>query len=187
MASDRATNDYFGYSVSISGSYIIVGAYYEDEDESGANTLLNAGSAYIFAKDQGGTDNWGQVKKIVASDRAAGDYFGNSVSISGSNAIVGANLEDEDATGGSTFGNAGSAYIFVKDQGGDGNWGQVKKIVASDRAAEDYFGTSVSISGNYVIVGAYYEDEDAVGGATLSSAGSAYLFAKDQGGTDTWG
>ncbi len=187
VASDRATNDYFGYSVSISGSYIIVGAYYEDEDESGANTLLNAGSAYIFAKDQGGTDNWGQVKKIVASDRAAGDYFGNSVSISGSNAIVGANLEDEDATGGSTFGNAGSAYIFVKDQGGDGNWGQVKKIVASDRAAEDYFGTSVSISGNYVIVGAYYEDEDAVGGATLSSAGSAYLFAKDQGGTDTWG
>jgi hypothetical protein len=184
---DPAADDYFGFSVSISGGYVIIGAYQEDEDASGANTATGAGSAYIFAKDQGGTDNWGQVRKIVASDRAGTDYFGWSVSISGSYAIVGAKQEDEDAAGVNPFFNAGSAYVFAKDQGGTGNWGQVKKIVASDRATNDSFGSSVSISGSYVIVGAYFEDEDAAGAIRLYAAGSAYVFAKDQGGTDNWG
>ena len=93
VASDRAAEDYFGTSVSISGNYVIVGAYYEDEDAVGGATLSSAGSAYLFAKDQGGTDTWGQVKKIVASDRAANDYFGSAVSISGSYVIVGAGNE----------------------------------------------------------------------------------------------
>jgi len=116
------------------GDYAIVGAYAEDEDTNGANTLSNAGSAYIFKKDQGGTDNWGQVKKIVSSDRGASDFFGISVSIDGEYAIVGASTEDHDANGANTISNAGSAYIFKKDQGGTDNWGQVKKIVSSDRA-----------------------------------------------------
>jgi spore coat protein U-like protein len=106
----------------------VVGAYQEDEDASGANTLGNAGSAYIFYKDQGGTDNWGQVKKIVASDRATNDYFGYSVSINGNIVVVGAYQEDEDASGANTTSNAGSAYIFYKDQGGVDNWGQAKKL-----------------------------------------------------------
>ena len=185
VASDRAASDYFGYSVSISGSYAIVGAYQEDQDASGGAMLTDAGSAYLFAKDLGGADTWGQVKKIVASDRATYDKFGYSVSISGNYAIVGAYLEDHD---GSNYANgAGSAYIFAKDQGGADTWGQVKKIVASDRGATDLFGSAVSISGNYVIVGAYQEDQDASGGTMLTDAGSAYLFAKDQGGTGNWG
>ena len=75
-------------SVSILGSYAIVGAYGEDQAASGGSTLNGAGSAYIF--ERGGSGNWTQKQKIVASDRAAGDWFGYSVAISGSYAISGA-------------------------------------------------------------------------------------------------
>ncbi len=175
-ASDRAIDDNFGYRISISGDYAIVGAYSEDEDASGGNTQSNAGSAYIF-RNVGGT--WSQVQKLVASDRANGDFFGASVSISGDYAIVGAMFEDEDASGGNTLSTAGSAYIF-RNVGG--TWSEVQKLVASDRAMSDNFGASVSISGDYAIVGAHYEDEDDSGGNTLNNAGSAYIF-RNVGGT----
>lgn len=177
VASDRAADDDFGRSVSISGVYAIIGAYGEDEDASGANTLISPGSAYIFER-SGGT--WTQMQKIVASDRASVDNFGYSVAISGDYVIVGAYLEYHDAAGANSVFRAGSAYIF--EQSG-GTWTQMQKIVASDRAANDYFGYSVAISGEYAIVGAYQEDEDAAGANTLSSAGSAYVFEQCGG---TW-
>ena len=180
VASDRAASDVFGYSVSISGSYAIVGAYQEDEDASGANYQLDAGSAYIFERD--GLGNWTQAQKLTASDRAAFDYFGHSVSISGDYAIVGAYGESEDASGANFQNAAGSAYIFERD--GLGNWTQAQKLTASDRASGDYFGHSVSISGDYAIVGAYREDEDASGANTQSQAGSAYIFERD--GLGNW-
>jgi hypothetical protein len=170
VASDRGSGDQFGWSVAISGDYAIVGANLEDHNETGGSTLNNAGSAYIFKNNAG---IWSQVQKIVASDRGAGDEFGRSVAISGDYAIVGAWLEDHDATGGNTLNDAGSAYIFKNNSG---TWSQVQKIVASDRGAIDYFGRSVAISGDYAIVGAYLEDEDATGGNTLFYAGSAYIF-----------
>jgi hypothetical protein len=187
VASNRGVDDYFGYSVAIAGDYMVVGACGEDEDASGGNTLSNAGSVYVFKKDTGGTDNWGQIKKIVASDRGASDRFGYSVAIAGDYIVVGAIFEDEDASGANTLSAAGSAYVFKKDQGGTDNWGQIKKIVASDRGADDYFGRSVAIAGDYIVVGAYQEDEDASGANTMSEAGSAYVFQKDTGGTDNWG
>jgi hypothetical protein len=187
VASDRGAVDIFGSTVAISGDYAIVGAHQEDHDANGGNTVNSAGSAYIFKKDQGGTDNWGEVKKIVASDRNNNDLFGSSLAISGDHIVVGANYEDEDANGGNTINEAGSAYIFGKDQGGTDNWGEVTKIVASDRGGLDRFGYAVSISGDYVAVGAYLEDEDVSGGNTLNDAGSAYIFKKDQGGTNNWG
>ena len=96
-----------------------------------------------------------ETQKIVASDRGASDHFGNSVSISGDYAIVGSPDEDEDASGGNTLSNAGSAYIFKRD---GTSWVQQQKIVASDRGVNDYFGWSVSISGDYAIVAARDED-----------------------------
>ena len=71
--------------------------------------------------------------------------------------------------------NAGSAYIFERD--GLGNWSQQQKLTASDRTAGDEFGISVSISGDYAIVGAFWEDEDASGANTQTEAGSAYIFS----------
>jgi hypothetical protein len=68
VANDRGANDYFGYSVAISGNSIIAGAYLEDEDVYGTTTVLSAGSAYLFNKDAGGANNWGQEQKIVMDD-----------------------------------------------------------------------------------------------------------------------
>jgi len=161
MASDKQSDDYFGYSVSMNSAAtkVIVGAY--GEDTGG----LSAGSAYIFAYDG---SSWTQEAKIQASDIQAGDYFGYRVSMSGdgTKVIVGANLED---SGGA---NAGSAYIFAYD---GSSWTQEAKIQASDIQANDQFGASATMNsdGTKVLVGAYVEDS---GG---SDSGSAYIFAYD--------
>lgn len=187
VAPAKAVNDNFGFSVSINGDYAMVGAPYEDEDSSEGKTLTNSGSAYIFKKDKGGTDNWGLIKKITSNYREANDNFGFSVDIHGNYAIVGAYLEDQDSCGCNFLSGSGSAYIFKKDKGGTDNWGQVKKINAAIRGTDDYFGYSVSIYNDYALVGAVHEDQDANDANFLNSSGSAYLFKKDQGGTDNWG
>ena len=168
VASDRETQDRFGHAVGISGNYAIVGSILEDHDASGNNELSSAGSVYIFERDSTGI--WSQVKKIVASDRGAEKRFGTEVGISGNYAIVGANNYPVD----------GSAYIFERDS--TGTWSQVKKLVASDMNGYDYFGLRVGISGNYAIVGAMFEDEDANGNNLLSNAGSVYIFERDSTG-----
>ncbi len=172
VASDRAVEDRFGYSVSISGDYAIVGAYGEDHDVSGYNVLNFAGSAYIYKRTG---ETWSQQQKIVASDRGISDLFGYSVAISGNYVIVGAFAEDHDTLGGNEFLSAGAAYIFERT--GE-TWSQQQKIIASDRGSKDYFGHSVSISGDYAIVGAYNEEHNAVGEDSLSVAGSAYIYKR---------
>jgi hypothetical protein len=76
VAADGAMNDEFGKSVSVSGSTIVVGAFQDDDDGA------DSGSAYVFEKSDDG--EWAQAAKLVAADGAAGDYFGESVSVSGS-------------------------------------------------------------------------------------------------------
>ncbi|RKZ12256.1 hypothetical protein DRQ53_15040, partial [bacterium] len=164
-----ARGDGFGVSASISGDTAIVGAIGDDDNGS------TSGSAYIFQRDQGGPDAWGQVAKITADDGTASDYFGGSVSISGVTVVVGADRDDDNGS------NSGSAYIFQRDEGGLDAWGQVAKITADDGTASDYFGGSVSISGDTVVVGAEGDDDLGFG------SGSAYVFRRDQGGPDTWG
>lgn len=183
----RGFGDAFGISVAIDGDYAVVGAFLDDEDASEGNTVADAGAAFIFQKDQGGTDNWGLVRKIAAPDRNVADQFGSSVAISGDYVLIGAFNEDEDADELNTLNDSGSAYLFKKDAGGTDNWGLIKKICAGTRAADDWFGFSVAIHGDYAIVGAYREDEDALEGNTLNLAGAAYIFKKDQGGADNWG
>lgn len=62
VASDRTASDNLGYSVAISGDYAVVGAYHETDDNQ-SNYLYQVGAAYVYKKDEGGTDNWGEVKK----------------------------------------------------------------------------------------------------------------------------
>jgi len=173
-ASDKASNDQFGYSVSLSGDGLtaIVGAYQEDPDG-----VSSAGSAYIFEKGSGWTSgSSNQSGKLTASDKGSGDEFGSSVSISsdGSTAIVGAPLEDP-----SGLSAAGSVYIFEKGSGWTSGT-EDAKLTASDKAADDNFGQSVSISGDgsTAIVGAPLEDPSG-----FSGAGSAYIFEKGSGWT----
>ena len=166
LASDKAEEDWFGVSVSLSGDYAIVGALNED---AGISNISNAGAAYIFKRDSS-TNTWSQQVKILANDKQANDFFGSSVALSGDYAIVGAYYEDE---GGN---NAGAAYIFKRS---GATWSQQVKIQANDKQASDNFGVRVALSGDYAIVGAYFEDQ---GGA---DAGAAYIFKRDTG-AETW-
>ncbi|MCF7809898.1 T9SS type A sorting domain-containing protein [bacterium] len=154
-ATDAAEYDHFGWSVSISGDLALIGAFWDDDDGE------KSGSAYIFVRD--GTD-WTQQAKLTANDAAPDDRFGYSVSISGYYAVVGARGDDDDGEW------SGSAYIFVRD-GTD--WTQQAKLTADDADANDVFGCSVSISGDYAVVGACGDDDDG------ELSGSAYIFAHD--------
>ena len=153
-AGDGDANDRFGWSVAISGGYAIVGAF-GDDDNGG-----DSGSAYIFERSG---SSWNQVAKLTAGDAAAGDWFGESVSISGNYAIVGADLDDDNGV------RSGSAYIFERS---GSSWNQVAKLTAGDGDANDRFGWSVAISGGYAIVGAFGDDDN--GG----DSGSAYIFER---------
>jgi len=172
------TGDQFGWSVAISGDYIAVGAFVDD---GSIDAIIDAGEVYVFKKDQGGVDNWGLIKILNSDNEDTADQFGYSVAISGDYIVVGAYGDD-----GSTdaISSAGEAYVFYKDQGGTDNWGLIKTLNSSNEDANDYFGWSVAISGNYIVVGAPFDRGIADG---VSSAGEAYLFYKNQGGTDNWG
>ena len=175
VSSDRTTMDLFGRTVAISGNYAIVGAIDENHDINGGNYVANAGSAYIFEMDSGGT--WNEVQKIVALDREQWDYYSYSLSISGNYAIVGSWGDDHDSNGGSYISEAGSAYIYERDT--VGHWNLVEKIITSDRTNYDSFGYSVSINSNYAIISSPQQALDANGGNPLGSAGAAYIFERD--------
>jgi hypothetical protein len=177
VAADRGPGDRFGGSVSISGDYIIVGAIGHGFDESGQNFAGSAGATYVFHQNAG---VWTQTQKLVSSDRAAADGFGSSVAIDGDYALISAMGEDEDENGGNTQSQAGSAYMFKNVSG---VWSQQQKIVASDRETMDAFGMSVSLEGNYAVIGAANESHDAVGANRLNASGSVYIFELSSG---TW-
>ena len=168
-ASDGADNDRFGLSVGISGDTMVVGSRFDDDNGG------NSGSAYIYERNEGGSNNWGEVTKITASDRAAFDLFGRSVGISGDTVVVGANFDDDNGS------DSGSAYIYERNEGGSNNWGEVTKITASDGADNDRFGLSVGISGDTVVVGANFDDDNG------SDSGSAYIYERNEGGSNNWG
>jgi len=145
-ASDAAEGDYFGYSVAISDSHIVIGAY--GNDDAGDNS----GSAYIYDLD--GTNEI----KIVASDAAEKDYFGNSVAVSNSKIVVGAYDNDD------TYSNSGSAYIYDLDGTNE------IKITASDAAESVQFGNSVAIADSKIVIGAFRNDDAG------DNSGSAYIY-----------
>ncbi|MBX3394161.1 MAG: hypothetical protein KF841_02215 [Phycisphaerae bacterium] len=159
-ASDAANGDNFGYSISISGNTAVIGAL--GDDHAGGT---GAGSAYVF-RENGGV--WQPIAKLTASDAANFDQFGISVSISGDTAVIGAY---RDSHAGGT--QAGSAYVFREISG---VWQQIAKLTASDAASGDWFGSSVSISGDTAVIGAY---RDSHAGGT--QAGSAYVFREISG------
>jgi hypothetical protein len=161
-ASDGAANDRFGSSVGISGDTVVVGAPLH---KVGSN--LDQGSAYVFTK-TGAT--WTEQGQLTASDGAAGDRFGGSAAISSDTVVVGAALDTVGSNGAQ-----GSAYVFTRN---GTTWTEQQKLTANDGAANDYFGSSVAISGDTVVVGAYWDDFGA-----NPDQGSAYVFTRS--GT-TW-
>lgn len=185
-ADDGEAGDRFGSAVTISddGQRALVGAYRDAVDGNDGQ-----GSAYVFTRDESGT--FAQEAKLVAEDGAAGDSLGGpgsgggpfipgdeavSINADGTVALVGAYTDDVDGTT-----NQGSAYIFVREDGG--TWTQEAKLTAERGAEDDHFGSSVSISddGQRALVGAEL-DEGADG---TTDQGSAYVFTRESGGTWT--
>ncbi len=110
VASDRFQEDFFGFSTSISGDRLVVGAVQESEDVNGQNSLPLAGSAYIFNRDDDG--HWSESQKIVPSNRFQSGLFAQSVSISENTVFSGAPGDSTDATGSNPILDAGATYIF---------------------------------------------------------------------------
>jgi hypothetical protein len=153
-AADGAANDGFGQSVAISGDTIVIGAARDDD----AGT--DAGSAYVFTR---AGSVWTQQQKLIASDGAAGDFFGFAAAISGDTIIAGASQDDAPSV------NAGSAYLFTRT---NGVWSPGPKLTASDAAAEDLFGVTVAIDGDTAAVGAVQDDD------LGTNSGSVYVFTR---------
>ena len=156
-ASDGASFDNFGRAVALSAEHALIGAYLDDDKGS------NAGAAYIFEMNNG---NWVEAAKLTANDGAAGNVFGSSVSISENRAVIGARNDDDNGT------SSGSAYIFALE---NGTWTQEAKLIASDGGPIEEFGSSVSISGTYAIVGAHQHD------AFFTNSGAAYVYELQNG------
>jgi hypothetical protein len=180
-ADDAQISDFFGNAIAVDGDTVVVGAF--GEKGGLGDPIWHAGAAYIFERDQGGTGNWGQAAKLTAGDPGFMDQFGQVVAISGSTVAVGAPYEN--GGDGNPIPDAGAVYIFERDQGGVGNWGQVVKVTAGDTGEDDNFGLAVSLSGDTLVVGA--PGEDGGPGDPMPYVGAVYVFERDEGGPDNWG
>lgn len=189
-ASNSETGDLFGASVALSGDTLVVGAWGEanglneiNGNQSG-NSAPNAGAAYVFVR----SDHiWTQQAYLKASNASAEAYFGFSVAVDEDTIVVGALAEASGATGvngnqaDASAGDSGAAYVFVRN---GNHWSQQAYLKASNTDSGDFFGNSVAISGDTIVVGAYLESSNAVdvnGNQNNNSAngsGAAYLFVR---------
>jgi hypothetical protein len=178
-ASDTWEDDYFGSSVAVSGDTLVVGAYGKDLSQTGVSAY-GTGAAYVFVRN--GTA-WSQQAYLKAGNNQGGDYFGQSVAVSGDTVVVGASNEGSSTTGVNSTPNesasqSGAAYVFVRNGTA---WSQQAFIKASNTGAIDYFGSSVAVSGDMLVVGALGEDSGTTGVNSTHNdgtpdSGAAYVF-----------
>jgi hypothetical protein len=156
-ASDGAANSKYGSTVSISGDTALIGAYKTTVGNNAAQ-----GAAYVYVRS--GT-TWSEQAKLTASDGAAQDQFGISVSVSGDTAGVGANQAEVNGNPGQ-----GAAYVFART---DTTWSQYAKLISSNGSGNDSFGAAIALStgGNTALVGAFLKT------LTINPAqGEAYVY-----------
>jgi len=193
-ASNTASYDYFGSSISLSGDglTLAVGATGEDSVATGidgkqnSDSAYGAGAVYLFTRSNA---TWSQQAYVKASNTGVEDYFGSSVALSsdGSTLVVGADYEysgatgvDGDQTDNSTPG-AGAVYLFARSSA---TWSQRAYVKASTPDQNDYFGFSVALSGDgsTIAVGAGNEASAAAGidgnqaDNSADGAGAVYVF-----------
>jgi hypothetical protein len=160
--------DSFGWSVALSGSTALIGAWANDARGP------NSGAAYVFTLVNG---TWRQDARLIAADGTFGDRFGWSVSLSGATAVIGAYFDDGVGP------DSGSAYVFT---GSGGTWSQQAKLVPDDLDAGGQFGYAVAVEDDTAVVGA-------LGGSAyaFSRVGSewieARLFPANGSGGDRFG
>jgi len=159
LASDGEAGDNFGCYVSLSKDTALIGAWLDDDNG------YYSGSAYVFIRN--GT-TWTHQAKLLALDGGPTNLFGWSVSLDNDTALIGAYWDDDNGA------HSGSAYVFTRN----GNtWTQQAKLLPSDGTTMDYFGYSVSLSGDTAIISAPLDADNG------DASGSAYVFIRS--GT-TW-
>jgi hypothetical protein len=157
----------FGLSVALDGDRLVVGS---------PSSSVSAQNAFIFERNQGGSNNWGLVKTLApAVAPVTNGQFGFAVGVSGDIVAVGGQGE----TG--MVANTGAVTIFARDTGGVNNWGLERRIIAPDGAGQDSFGLTLVLEGGRLVAGAEGSDSAGV------SSGAAYIFERNQGGALQWG
>lgn len=196
-ASNVGSSDYFGYSLSLEGDTIAVGAYLEDSNQnsvtngtssSSDNSFTDSGAVYVYKRTN---DSWAQEAYLKASNSGSSDHFGTSISIDGDKLVVGAINEDGSEFSHSgpsldfdnTISNSGAGYVFQREAN---TWSQVLFIKTANVGSSDSFGISCAIDNSVVAIGANLEDSsqnyisDGLGPHPLndsfSSSGAVYLF-----------
>ena len=192
-ASNTDAFDYFGWDVAVEADTVIVGAPKENSSATGVNgnqtdnSASLSGAAYVFTR----TGNmWSQQAYLKASNTGMSDYFGWAVAVDGDTVVVGAFLEDSNATGvngnqaNNSFIDAGAAYVFTRT--GE-VWIQQAYLKASNTEWSDQFGFAVAVEGDTVIVGAPGEASNATGvngnqaDNSAFNSGAGYLFTRTGG------
>jgi hypothetical protein len=185
-------DDFFGYSLALSGETLIVGAPCEDSSSTGGNENWSdnsascAGAAYVFTRIEMA---WGPYKYLKASNTEANDQFGYAVAVSENVLVVSAYNEKSNATGvngnqaNNSASDAGAAYAFLIVPNVPSY--QESYLKASNTEMADNFGSSVAMIVDRLVVGASSESSNASNQAdnSLLYAGAAYVFARDGG---TW-
>lgn len=165
MADGYTGGSQLGYSVSVDGDTVVIGAIDDDNQDAGWADA-GPGSAYVFTR----TGNiWTRnVKdKLIAEDGAVGDQFGRSVSVDGDTIVIGALAHDS---------NGGAAYVYTRTADctvvADADytcWNLQQKLTADDGMVGDLFGNSVALDGNVALIGAQKTD---------GYDGAAYVFGR---------
>ena len=152
----------FGRKVAIHGDTAVVADRFE---------YSGRGAVFVFLRNHGGTDNWGCLQTLTASDAQSNDYLGTSIDLTGEFVVAGATGVDDSVSGG------GAVYVFSWNSG-LGQFEEQKKIIPADLVGSDGFGWSIAVEGHSLIAGAY---------AQYSYTGAAYVFYRDEGGMMNWG
>ncbi|MBK8467291.1 MAG: VCBS repeat-containing protein [Chloracidobacterium sp.] len=186
------SGDDFGTSVAVSGDTVVVGAPFEDSSTMGVNSSpnessLSSGSAYVFTRNAGVWTQEADLKPAAVGTTQAGDNFGTSVAASDNTLVVGAWLEDSSTTSvnsapNESSTNSGSAYVFTRSVGVWTQEAYLKPAAVGTTQAGDEFGTSVAVSGDTVVAGAFFEDSSTTGvnsspNEGASGSGAAYVIA----------
>ncbi len=164
IASDGAQEDEFGIDVDIFDDTVVVGA--RSDDDIG----IRSGSAYVYTRNgQGDYSEW---KLVALTGVESTNYFGESVAIHGSTIAVGSSQARK--VGGNHNGlPAGAVYVYQDD--GQGGFSETR-LVPTDLRAQDYFGSSVAVFDDTVVVGASNAER------YQGASGAAYIFTKNVAG-----
>ncbi len=174
---NRSDADFFGYAVDIENNFLVATNSGDFEDANELTPLDSAGSALIYRKVN---KEWVLNQKISAYDRAVGDAFGTAAKMQGDELFISAVFNATDSLSNNPLLESGAVYVYKRN--GLGQYISTQKIVAFDRNGNENYGKSIDVHGEWLVIGAIYEDKDANGTGVLGSKpGAAYVYRKNSG------